>query len=167
MAIRIKPLPPIERLNELLEYDGVTGVIRWRVTRGRSAKAGDEAGSVNKETGYRIVMVDGRNYTASRIAWALHYGVDPYPTEVDHKNLNRTDNTIGNLRLATRAEQVDNRGHKGERPVRVTYPDGITHIIPSVTAAASLLNRDRPALYYYLRRPHTPMAGGITICYEL
>ncbi len=113
MPISIKPLPPIERLNELLEYDEVTGVIRWRVYRGRTAKAGDEAGSVSKETGYRSIMIDQQNYVASRIAWALHYGVDPYPVEVDHKNLNRADNAIGNLRLATRAEQNDNRGAYG------------------------------------------------------
>jgi hypothetical protein len=124
MISRMKPLPPIERLNELLEYDEVTGVIRWRVTRGRTAKAGDEAGYISKGTGYRLIGIDGQNYMAARIAWALHYGVDPYPAEVDHKNRNRADNGIGNLRLATRSEQMYNRAASGISGERYVIWDG-------------------------------------------
>ena len=159
MGIKINPLPPIERLNELLEYDEVTGVIRWRVNRSRTAKVGVEAGHVQKDTGYRLIGIDRQNWVASRIAWALHYGVDPYPVEVDHKNRRRAENWLGNLRLATRAEQLDNRDKKIDRPVRITYPDGEVYIAPSVKVAAEKLGKKRPALQGVLKR------GGV-LCYE-
>jgi hypothetical protein len=111
--MKIKELPPIEVLRELLEYDSETGIITWKVTRSRLAKVGTEAGSVNRKTGYRLIQVCGKNYTASRIAWALHYGADPYPYEVDHINCDRVDNTIANLRLANRSEQLRNQRPKG------------------------------------------------------
>ncbi len=111
--MKIKELPPIEVLRELLEYDSETGIITWKVTRSRLAKAGTEAGYVNKNTGYRVIQVCRKNYATSRIAWALHYNEDPYPYEIDHINRNRVDNTIGNLRLANRSEQLRNQRPKG------------------------------------------------------
>jgi hypothetical protein len=170
MTKTMKSLPPASRLNELLAYDEVTGIITWKVTRGRSAKAGQEAGSVNKKSGYRLIMIDGQNYTAARIAWALCYGADPYPAEVDHENRRRTDNRIDNLRLATRAEQLDNRGNKGERPIKITYPDGQVDTVKSITAAASTLNRSVRRIQAILRREPgqgESLRDGTRICYEM
>lgn len=64
-------------------------------------------GSYDKD-GYLIVKVKGKQFKAHRIVWLLHHGVLPNG-ELDHKNRNRSDNRIENLREATRKMQVENR----------------------------------------------------------
>jgi hypothetical protein len=107
-----KPLPPIEMLRSLFDYNPETGSITWRVYRGRCAKVGDVAGSVTP-TGYQTICVRNGgtvNYRAHRIAWALHYGEDPYPHELDHIDRDKLNNSITNLRKVTRRENIRNRG---------------------------------------------------------
>lgn len=58
--------------------------------------------------GYLIVKVKGKQFKAHRIVWLLHHGVFPNG-ELDHKNRNRSDNRIENIREATRKMQVENR----------------------------------------------------------
>jgi hypothetical protein len=108
---KANPLPPIERLRLLLDYNPETGDVTWRVYRGRCANVGDLAGSVSLNGYRRICIRDGDtvNYLAHRIAWALHYGEDPYPHELDHIDRNRLNNRITNLRLVTRSENMRNR----------------------------------------------------------
>ena len=68
--------------------------------------AGDIAGCVDHR-GYRFVGLDNRLFLAHRIAWALHYGAWP-ECDLDHKNMNKGDNRIANLRLAPRARNMAN-----------------------------------------------------------
>ena len=58
--------------------------------------------------GYRQVVFNKQFYKAHRIVWALHYG-DPGPVLIDHKDRNKSNNLIGNLRTADHAEQQRNR----------------------------------------------------------
>jgi hypothetical protein len=124
--MKAKPLPPIELLRSLFEYNPETGDITWRVYRGRCAKAGDVAGTINTN-GYRLICIrdDKRiNYCAHRIAWALHYGEDPYPWELDHIDQNKLNNRIVNLRKVTRGENLKNRaahGRTGEKHIQKTH----------------------------------------------
>ena len=90
-----------------LRYDKDTGAFAWTQSRG-SVKAGDFAESVNSR-GYARVKVDGVHYLAHRLAWAFVYGEFP-KSDIDHANGIKTDNRIGNLRLATRSENQCNRG---------------------------------------------------------
>lgn len=89
----------------LFEYDSDTGVIRWRVSRGK-AKAGSEAGCLDGQ-GYRIITAFGVIYQAHRLAWLLHYGAWPI-SELDHKNRDKANNRILNLREATRSQNACN-----------------------------------------------------------
>lgn len=76
-------------MNELLCYDEGTGLLHWKVSRGR-VRAGDLAGTSNGR-GYIIVRVDGKIYPAHRIAWFLKTG--EWPTGViDHINRDGEDN---------------------------------------------------------------------------
>jgi hypothetical protein len=108
---KTQPLPPIETLRELFDYDSKTGKVIWKVTKGNAAKAGNEAGSLNS-SGYRHIKINGKLYKAHRIVWALVYEVDPIGYEIDHINRLKDDNRIENLRLATRSENVMNVGVK-------------------------------------------------------
>lgn len=85
-----------ERLRDLLSYDRATGEFLWLVDRGRLAKAGGIAGSVD-DGGYRWIRIDGRLYPAQRLAWLHVNGSWPLGV-VDHWNRRPSDNRWSNLR---------------------------------------------------------------------
>ncbi len=95
----------IDRICELLDYDPITGVIRWKMQRGRQ-RVGSVAGCVTS-TGYRYISIDGQFYLAQRLAWLLISGEWP-EFEVDHRDRNRDNNAKSNLRPATRIQNTHN-----------------------------------------------------------
>ena len=96
-----------EHLRELLTYDPETGVLRWRFSRPK-ARAGDVAGDTCHKRGYRNICVDYRKYLAHRLVWLYVYGVWP-EGEIDHIDGNTDNNSLGNLRAATRQQNNWNR----------------------------------------------------------
>lgn len=104
---RKRPLPNIQRVHDLLEYDGETGLFKWRFSKGRSI-AGNLAGCISKSTGYIEIGIDKASFKAHRLAWFMTYGT--WPDTVDHKNGVKTDNRISNLREATQSENKRNSG---------------------------------------------------------
>lgn len=99
------------RLRELLDYDPATGVFTWRVpssprSHHHKFQVGDVAGH-RHANGYLSVWIDGRKYLLHRLAWFWVNGEWP-PHDVDHKNRNKSDNRIKNLRRATRTQNNGN-----------------------------------------------------------
>ena len=99
------------RLTELLNYDPETGVFTWKVNRGK-AVAGSAAGSVRQHKlceHYKTIDigVDGKLYRAHRLAWLYVHGTLP-ADEIDHRDGDGTNNSIGNLRLATHKQNGEN-----------------------------------------------------------
>jgi len=86
-----------ERLREVVTYDPLTGIFRWRVTRG-CAKAGAVAGGPEKK-GYLRISIDGRRFKAHRLAWLYVKGCWPVD-QIDHENGRNADNRFDNLREA-------------------------------------------------------------------
>jgi hypothetical protein len=97
-----------DSLKELLSYDAETGTFRWRVALCRKYKIGAIAGTVNDQ-GYRIITIRGRLYRAHRLAWLYVHGEWP-SKDVDHIDGDRGNNRAANLREATNAENLWNRG---------------------------------------------------------
>ena len=110
-ASRIKPLPSVDRLNELLTYDPKTGVFAWKVSRGSRGRAGSVAGCTNGH-GYWVIRIDGVQYLVHRLAWKMMVGSDPTDT-IDHINNQRDDNRFVNLREATPSQQMQNKTAHG------------------------------------------------------
>lgn len=95
-----------QRLKDLLSYDPETGVFSW-TPLGRKRKHTEVAGTVDIQTGYRKIWLDGRVYYAHRLAYLCVTG--SFPKElIDHKNADRDDNRWDNLRDADMSRNLFN-----------------------------------------------------------
>lgn len=94
-------------LKEILTYDDQTGLFYWLKDRGRRVKAGQWAGSQDKE-GYIVIRFDGKAYKAHRLAWLYVYGEFP-SGDIDHRDGVCHNNRILNLRLATNSQNQQNK----------------------------------------------------------
>jgi HNH endonuclease len=96
------------RLRELLVYDQETGAWSWRVKHGVAGTVrnpGDKAGYANGDGQIRM-SIDDEKYTAARLAWL--YMTGEMPEEIDHRDLNKSNNAWSNLRAATRSQNAAN-----------------------------------------------------------
>ena len=94
------------RLTKLMRYDSETGIFIRLVSTSNIVRVGDRADS-HVGNGYRRVWIDGRRYFAHRLAWFYVHGEWP-KDEIDHINGNPSDNRIGNLREASRSQNLMN-----------------------------------------------------------
>ena len=142
MSKKVKELPPLEILDDLLVYIKDSGEFFWKhrevkyfnATAKRTKEshqeqwnshyAGAVAGGVNKATGYHVIRIFGKDYLAHRLAYLMSTGVDPLEMTIDHINQNKVDNSFSNLRLATRSDQQRNR------PIQATNSSGTVGITP-------------------------------------
>ena len=94
-----------ERLLEVLEYDPVTGLFRWKVRTSNRIKVGDVAGALYEN--YTRINIDGHRYLAHRLA--VFYVTGHWPSEyVDHKRGDKANNRWDNLREATNSQNQAN-----------------------------------------------------------
>jgi hypothetical protein len=105
IIMHIKPLPPIEKIQELLNYDPDTGEFTWKKSRG-PMPAGSTAGQ--RWVDYIRIGIDGQSYQAHRIAWLVLTGEDPGEMIVDHIDLDKQNNRADNLRLSTISQNGGN-----------------------------------------------------------
>lgn len=96
-----------KELKKFLSYDRKTGIFVWKIATASRVKIGDIAGSIYKN-GYIHILINGKRYKAHRLAWL--YVTGEYPkNQIDHKNHNRADNRIKNLRDITHQENCKNK----------------------------------------------------------
>lgn len=107
-----------EYILSLYYYNPATGIFTNR-------KTGHVMGSQTKNQDHYLKLhIDQKSYLAHRIAYFIMTGRDP-DLLVDHKDGNRYNNSITNLRLATHSQNGQNRRH--------TKPNGSGSLIPGVT----------------------------------
>lgn len=105
-----KPIPT--ELLDYLHYDPQTGILTWVKSPGRSVREGAQAGTLDAK-GYLRFTFKRQGYKVHRVAWLIMTGEDPGENEVDHRNLQKSDNTWKNLRLLTPSQQHFNKGALG------------------------------------------------------
>ena len=101
-----------KRLKEVLHYSRATGVFRWRSRAGGPRKwntrfAGIIAGH-QRSDGYVLVCIDYKRYYGHHLAWLYVHGV--LLKQLDHCDLDPSNNRIGNLRRATNSQNMHNSG---------------------------------------------------------
>ena len=112
MPIKRRPPLSAELVRSLFDYDPNSGILRWREQPTKPRKwntryAGTVAGSAVK--GYLQIQVPKpHNYYAHQIAWCHYYGYWP-PDQIDHRDRQRSNNRIENLRMASNSDNGCNR----------------------------------------------------------
>lgn len=98
----------------LLTYDEACKLFKYkdgqvirRVDMNGGVKAGDIVCSKSKK-GYHALSVYGEKYKLHRLVWLLNYKEWPNG-QIDHINRNKSDNSIGNLRIVSNAENCKNQ----------------------------------------------------------
>lgn len=105
--IRRTETTTLARLQQLLHYYPSTGRFVWKADRShKQGHRGKTAGTLN-DYGYVRIRVENRNYLAHRLAWLFTHGDWP-PYMIDHKNRNRADNRIKNLRCVNHGQNIAN-----------------------------------------------------------
>jgi len=89
-----------------LHYNPLSGVFKWAVATSKT-EINQEAGYIRSD-GYRYIQINGRQYLAHRLAWFYVYKEWP-PNQIDHKDRNRSNNKLSNLRLSDHSLNAKNR----------------------------------------------------------
>lgn len=110
----------IEYAKEHLSFNFETGEIKWAKYPKKYNKTNKPviAGSVHY-SGYRLISLMNKQYMAHRLIWAVYYGGWPNGF-IDHVDMNKSNNSIHNLRIATRnqngynilAKKISSSGYK-------------------------------------------------------
>jgi hypothetical protein len=118
-------LPSREKLWELFSYDPDTGQLTnldtGNIYGSRKNKVKDPTSKYIHW--YVNAYIDGVRYAAHRIIWKMVYGYIPEGMTIDHIDLDKQNNKLSNLRLATLTQQMTNRrawsgtGYKGVYPI--------------------------------------------------
>lgn len=109
-----------------MNYNQKTGVFIRKYNKDFSPQNnGKYSGKIcgYENCGYWKIKIDGSSYLAHRLAWIyIHGDVLDTSTQIDHKNLDTLDNSIGNLRVATHRQNNANASrHKNKK-----LPKGVT-----------------------------------------
>ncbi len=80
-------------LLRLVSYDPETGLFASKTSIGRQI-------GFHHRSGYVHVVLNGRTYGAHRLAWLYVHGYISEHHQIDHKDRDKANNRISNLRLA-------------------------------------------------------------------
>ena len=95
--------------NETFVYNEESpSCLSWKKHGRFESKNGSHITHMN-DSGYYQVRVAGRLWRAHRIIWEMHNGPIPDGFQIDHKDTNRANNKLENLRISTNSQNCSNR----------------------------------------------------------
>jgi len=133
-TMKHKPLPNLSILQECFTI-AADGTLIWKIRplahfrngaacrRWNTRYAGAVAGFLDNMRGYWKVCVDDVQYQASRIIFMLINGIDPAANLVDHHDIDKLNNTPGNLRL------TDKSGNAQNASIRADNASGVKGVV--------------------------------------
>mgnify|MGYP001399189349 CR=1 FL=1 len=117
MKKKHRKLPDLHLLNELFDYDPLTGGLYKKAAEHCEANA---LGSPNRE-GRRLLYIPGSGtktpWLLHRIVFYMYHRRDPKHFMVDHINGDPGDNRINNLRCVRPSKNARNQRKKGHYEV--------------------------------------------------
>lgn len=120
----------IDRVKELLQYEAETGNLIWKEDifcgRGKGrpvVRKGDIAGYLNPQ-GYLEVGIDSYIYKGHTLSFVINHGRWPV-ARLDHRDQNKSNNRIDNLREVTATENSQNCHQPNETPKRTSSSRGV------------------------------------------
>lgn len=155
----------LERLKGLLRYDPMTGLFWWTQKPKNQTQAGSVAGCPITKDGYIRIKIEGRRYFAHRLAWVYVHGTWP-SHEIDHKDRNRSNNAITNLREATRRQNNRNRVTKGYSFNKRDRKFCAQIIVHGRTVSLGRFDTAEEASAAY-KRVHTKLAGEFSFTHQV
>lgn len=93
-----------EEIRRVFSYKD--GKLFWNIKPGPKIRLGSEAGSPSER--YWHIKYKGKSYKRSILIWLYHN--ERKPEVVEHKDTNKTNDRIENLRPATQQQNMFNRG---------------------------------------------------------
>lgn len=100
----------LTELQSVLAYDPETGWFTWLVDVSSKAMAGYRAGYQPKDGHYRRIVYKGKVFNEHRLAWWFAHGW--LPKAIDHRNRDKTDTRLANLRPASPSQNAANTTHR-------------------------------------------------------
>jgi hypothetical protein len=94
-------------VRSILDYNPETGELRWVRNWSPRALKDMEAGAKDRK-GYIRIMLHKKSYAAHRLAWLLMTGEWP-ETQIDHIDMDKSNNRYSNLRVASHSQNMFNR----------------------------------------------------------
>ncbi len=105
-----------KEVNRIFTYNPETGIFTRKISISNQVKD-TVAGTLSKSTGYIILSICGKKYRANRVACVMHHGKQiPKGMCIDHKNGDKSDNRICNLRVMSAAKNSGIVGANGKKP---------------------------------------------------
>lgn len=114
--------PSRQELAAALDYDPATGVFRWKAPTSPRWRGtiGQVAGGKDGN-GYILIKFAGKQYKAHHLAWIFVHGEMHLMPQTDHRDGDRCNNAIANLRPCSHAE---NQANQRSRPA-AGLPKGV------------------------------------------
>lgn len=115
------------------------GELYWKTRPSQAIKIGDRVGFKRRAFPYRQLSYKGKEYLIHRLIFLYHHGY--LPDIIDHKNRNKTDNKIENLRPSNQSINVINCD-------KSTGKTGIRGVFPTLNGKyKALITKDSKQIY--------------------